>query len=123
MDSGRETIEVSVVRDGMEIDLVTHDLKKFFGLLLKKNGYVLEQLYSPLVLRSSPEHNELKTIARNCLTRHHSHHSEPAFPGFASAPFKTAIVQIGSGKLVAKLFVRVLENATIRGLHGSEILG
>jgi hypothetical protein len=33
------------------------------------------------------------------------------------------LVQIGCGKFVAKLFVRVLENATIRGLHGSEILG
>ena len=29
---------------GCEIDLVTHDARKFFGLLLKKNGYVLEQL-------------------------------------------------------------------------------
>jgi hypothetical protein len=27
-----------------ELDLVTHDLKKFIGLMLKKNGYVLEQL-------------------------------------------------------------------------------
>ncbi len=36
LDPGRETIEVSAVRDGLEIDLVTHDVKKFFGLLLKK---------------------------------------------------------------------------------------
>jgi hypothetical protein len=38
-------------------------------------------------------------------------------------PFKSAVVQIGCGKFVAKLFVRVLENTTISGLHGSEILG
>ena len=50
LNPGHETIEVSAVRDGLEIDLVTHDVKKFFGLLLKKNGYVLEQLYSPLIL-------------------------------------------------------------------------
>src|ERR1700742_2644503 len=50
---GKETIEASGVRDGLEIDLVTHDARKFFGLMLKKNGYVLEQLYSPLVIRSS----------------------------------------------------------------------
>ena len=43
---GRETIESSGIRDGLEIDLVTHDVKKFFGLMLKKNGYVLEQLLS-----------------------------------------------------------------------------
>jgi uncharacterized protein len=74
LDSGRETVEVSAVRDGLEIDLVTHDVKKFFGLLLKKNGYVLEQLFSPLVLHTTPEHDELKAIATTCITRHHSHH-------------------------------------------------
>jgi hypothetical protein len=74
LDPGRETIEVSAVRDGLEIDLVTHDAKKFFGLLLKKNGYVLEQLFSPLVLHTTPEHEELKAIAKTCVTRHHSHH-------------------------------------------------
>src|SRR6478672_1875905 len=51
LEPGRETIEVSVRRDGLEFDLVTHDVRKFFLLLLKKNGYVLEQLYSPLVVR------------------------------------------------------------------------
>jgi predicted nucleotidyltransferase len=49
-------------------------VKKFFGLLLKKNGYVLEQLFSPLVLHTTPEHEELKAIAKTCVTRHHSHH-------------------------------------------------
>jgi len=46
-----------------------------------------------------------------------------AFPDFADAPLKNAVVQIGSGKFVAKLFIKVLENTTISGLHGSEILG
>ncbi|MBO0858929.1 MAG: nucleotidyltransferase domain-containing protein [Chloracidobacterium sp.] len=74
LDPGRETIEVAAMRDGLEIDLVTHDVKKFFGLLLKKNGYVLEQLLSPLVLHTTPGHEELKAIAKTCVTRHHSHH-------------------------------------------------
>jgi hypothetical protein len=84
LDPGRETIEVSEIRDGLEIDLVTHDVKKFFGLLLKKNGYVLEQLFSPLVLRTAPEHEELKAIAKDCITRHHSHH----YFGFAETQWK-----------------------------------
>jgi uncharacterized protein len=84
LDAGRETIEVSEIRDGLEIDLVTHDVKKFFGLLLKKNGYVLEQLYSPLVVKTSPAHEELKEIARGCITRHHSHH----YFGFAETQWK-----------------------------------
>ncbi|MBW4620170.1 MAG: nucleotidyltransferase domain-containing protein [Cyanosarcina radialis HA8281-LM2] len=76
---GRETIEVSKVEEGLEIDLVTHDLKKFCGLLLKRNGYVLEQLYSPLVVSTTPEHEELKAIAAGCITKYHSYH----YLGFA----------------------------------------
>src|SRR3954467_14184769 len=49
-----ETLSISSDVDGVEIDLVTHDIRKFFTLLLKKNGYVLEQLYSPLVVHTTP---------------------------------------------------------------------
>jgi hypothetical protein len=84
LDPGRETIEVSEVRGGVELDLVTHDVKKFFSLLLKKNGYVLEQLYSPLVVHTTPEHEELKEIALGCITRHHSHH----YFGFAETEWR-----------------------------------
>lgn len=81
---GRETIESSGVREGLEIDLVTHDVKKFFGLMLKKNGYVLEQLFSPLVLRTTPEHAELKAIGERCVTRYHAYH----YLGFAETQWK-----------------------------------
>src|SRR5436190_19042999 len=56
LDAGPDTIEVSRQEDGLDLDLVTHDAKKFFGLLLKKNGYVLEQLYSPLTVHTTAEH-------------------------------------------------------------------
>jgi predicted nucleotidyltransferase len=59
LDDGEETVEKAGVHDGLEMDLVTHDAKKFFGLMLKKNGYVLEQLWSPLVVHTTPEHAEL----------------------------------------------------------------
>jgi uncharacterized protein len=74
LDPGRETIETATKDADFELDLVTHDAKKFFGLVLKKNGYVLEQVYSPLVVHSAPELEELKEIARSCITKHHSHH-------------------------------------------------
>ena len=74
LHTGPETIEDSGIRDGLEIDLVTHDVRKFFGLLLKKNGYVLEQVLSPLVLRTTPEHAELRRLAAGCITKHHAHH-------------------------------------------------
>lgn len=79
-----ETVEKSGVHDGLEIDLVTHDIRKFFGLMLKSNGYVMEQLLSPLVVFSTPEHEELKAIAPSCLTRHHAHH----YMGFAATQWK-----------------------------------
>lgn len=81
---GPETRQSSVERAGVEVDLVTHDVRKFFGLLLRRNGYVLEQLYSPLVVHASAEHGELKEIARGCITRHHSHH----YLGFAQTQWR-----------------------------------
>ena len=72
--SPRETVERMGLERGIELDLVSHDAGKFFRMLLKRNGYVLEQLLSPLVVVSSPEHEELIALAPRLLTRHHSHH-------------------------------------------------
>ena len=66
-----------------------------FGLLLKKNGYVLEQLFSPLIVHTTPEHEELKAICasravtapipeQGVITKHHSHH----YFGFAETQWK-----------------------------------
>lgn len=79
LNRGEETLQISTVREGKEIDLVTHDAEKFFRLLLKKNGYVLEQLLSPLVVQTSTAHLALKDSAVRCITRHHAHH----YLGFA----------------------------------------
>ncbi|HEY7089843.1 MAG TPA: nucleotidyltransferase domain-containing protein, partial [Tepidisphaeraceae bacterium] len=84
LEVGMETIEVSGIHDGLEMDLVTHDVKKFMGLMLKKNGYVLEQLYSPLIVHTTPEHEELKHLGRACITKHHAHH----YFGFAETQWK-----------------------------------
>jgi predicted nucleotidyltransferase len=84
LDIGRETVEKSGIHDGLEIDLVTHDLKKFMTLMLKKNGYVMEQLLSPLVVHTTPEHEELKSIAPDCLTKFHAYH----YLGFAETQWK-----------------------------------
>lgn len=69
LEPGPDTFGLSRVRHGVEVDLVTHDARKFFGLLLRDNGYALEQLYSPLVVHTTPEHEELKAVARGCITR------------------------------------------------------
>jgi uncharacterized protein len=74
LDPEPQTIEHSEIRNGLELDVVSHEVKKFFEMMLKRNGYVLEQLYSPLVIQTTPFHEELKVMARDCITRHHAHH-------------------------------------------------
>jgi predicted nucleotidyltransferase len=76
---GPETLDRSWRRGDLELDLVTHDIAKFARLLLGRNGYVLEQLLSPLVVTTSDAHRELVTLAPDCLTHHHAHH----YHGFA----------------------------------------
>lgn len=84
LEEGRQTVEKGGIYAGLEIDLVTHDAAKFFGLMLKRNGYVLEQLLSPLVVYTTPEHEELKAISPGCITRHHAHH----YLGFAATQWR-----------------------------------
>ncbi|MFF7204952.1 DNA polymerase beta superfamily protein [Streptomyces sp. NPDC008141] len=71
-------------RDGTEMDLVTHDLRKFVRLMLRRNGYVLEQLLSPLVVHTGAAHDELVALAPGVLTLHHAHH----YRGFASTQWR-----------------------------------
>jgi uncharacterized protein len=79
LEEGAFTIQVDEKAPDLELDLVTHDAKKFFELLLRRNGYVLEQLLSPLIVHTTPEHQELQSLAPACITRHHRHH----YRGFA----------------------------------------
>ena len=87
LDVHDETVQATRMMDplvpgggaALEVDWVSHDVRKFFSLLLKKNGYVLEQLFSPWVVRTTPEHAELKELAGKhdgygVVTRHHAHH-------------------------------------------------
>ncbi|KUM71406.1 nucleotidyltransferase domain-containing protein [Streptomyces sp. ISL-22] len=71
-------------RDGVEMDLVTHDLRKFVRLMLRRNGYVLEQLLSPLVVHTTDAHRELAELAPGVLTSHHAHH----YRGFATTQWR-----------------------------------
>lgn len=71
-------------RDDVEMDLVTHDLRKFVRLMLNRNGYVLEQLLSPLVVHTTQAHEELIALAPGVLTSHHAHH----YRGFANTQWR-----------------------------------
>lgn len=129
----RETIEVAREDDGLELDLVTHDVAKFARLLLRRNGYVLEQLLSPLVLHTTPAHAELVALAPGCVTKHHAHH----YVGFAHTQWRlfakerpprvkpllyvyrvllTGIHLMRSGEVEANL-VRLLDTYPLDGVH------
>lgn len=84
LDDPDDTIEITNFDGGIELDLVTHDLKKFILLMLRPNGYVLEQLLSPLVVHTTPEHEELKVLSKGCITRHHVNH----YLGFANSQWR-----------------------------------
>lgn len=109
-----ETVQDSRVIEGLEMDIVSHDVRKFFKLLLKKNGYVLEQLFSPLLVRTTPEHQELKEIARHgrnhgVITKHHSHH----YFGFAETEWKLFLKESPRGVKPLIYVYRVL----LTGIH------
>ncbi len=78
--TGPETLQSGGWRDGVELDVVSHDLHKFARLLTGRNGYVLEQLLSPLVVVTGDLHARLTELAPGLITRHHAHH----YLGFAA---------------------------------------
>lgn len=81
---GPSTMERMDSASGLELDLVTHDVAKFVRMMRQPNGYVLEQLFSPLVVHTTAWHTELKAIGRRCLSRRHVRH----YAGFAATQWR-----------------------------------
>jgi predicted nucleotidyltransferase len=74
LDQPDQTLERKLDLAGIEVELVSHDLGKYLRLLVKDNGYVLEQIFSPLVVTGQGFLDELRPLARRCITQHHYHH-------------------------------------------------
>lgn len=71
----RETFELmGEMVEGVEVDLVSHDIGKYLRLLMKNGGYILEQIFSPLVVQESQHFQELRAVARRAMTRNVFHH-------------------------------------------------
>ena len=68
------TREHKTVVDGTEIELVSHEAVKYFQLLLRNNGYILEQIFSPIVVQGQEFLDEIRPLARRCITKNHYHH-------------------------------------------------
>lgn len=80
----RETYERSDVVGGLQVDLVSHDIGKYLRLLVAKNGYVLEQILSPLVVAAGPHFDRLRALAAGSVNRTLYHH----YRGFARGRWK-----------------------------------
>jgi predicted nucleotidyltransferase len=68
MKPRRETIEVNTTIDGVLVESVFHEVEKYFRLLLKGNGYVIEQIVSPLTIVPSTHADTLKRLAPRFMT-------------------------------------------------------
>jgi predicted nucleotidyltransferase len=74
LDVPNQTLEHKTVLDGTEVELVSHEVAKYLRLLVRDNGYILEQILSPIVVMGQEFLNELRPLANRCITRHHYHH-------------------------------------------------
>ena len=70
----RNTYDRSDILEGIEVDIVSHDIGKYFSLLVNNNGYILEQIFSPIVILGQPFLDQLRPIASDCITRNHYFH-------------------------------------------------
>lgn len=64
-----ETRDLKLDLAGIEVELVGHELGKYLRLLCKHNGYILEQIFSPLVVLGQDFLDQLRPLARRCITR------------------------------------------------------
>ncbi len=110
------TLEAMVANPSPEMDFVSHDIGKFLRLALKGNGYVLEQLLSPLVIATSKWHEELKALAPALMTRRLYFH----YRGFFANQEKL-YNNIGSKKVKGLLYQYRVAMTGIHVLQAGEI--
>ena len=70
-----ETVEPKGEFEGREVEAVSHEVGKYLRLMCKHNGYVLEQVFSPLVAYGADFLARLRPLAAKCVTKHcHNHY-------------------------------------------------
>jgi hypothetical protein len=98
---------------GVELDLVSHDVKKYALLLRQQNGNFLEQLLAPTVVVDTPWAEELREIIRRGgITRHVYH----AYAGYARGKWQEwrgAALQ-GEGRIKSLLYAY---RVVLTGIH------
>ena len=113
LDPANPTLDRSWEVDGLEIDLVSHDLAKFLTLLLGQNGNYLEQLFSPLVVIESESMEELRTLVQQGTIARHAYQ---AYAGYAHSRWRIwrEAAQDGSARVKPLLYAY---RVSLTGLH------
>jgi uncharacterized protein len=79
-----ETRERELDLSGIEVELVAHEAAKYLRLMSRHNGYILEQVFSPLIVRGQSFLERLRPMARLFITRRCYQH----YRGFLQSQLK-----------------------------------
>lgn len=74
LETAEDTWQVTQSINGLEVDWLAYDVRKFITTMTKENGHVLEQLYSPLIVHGGPWLEELRSLGQSCIVRSLYHH-------------------------------------------------
>lgn len=113
LDEPRLTADRTWTVEGVEVDLVSHDLKKFVTLLLRQNGNYLEQLFAPLVVIDSEWAEELRALMRDGGIARHAYHAYANYARTQWQDWRKEAAQ-GAGPLKSLLYAY---RVSLTGVH------
>lgn len=99
----------TIEQDGTKLDMVFYDLKRLFWVMLHRPGSGLEALHSLLVVHDGGHLDELRCLARGCITRRAYHH----YAGFAGS--RIAAFESGAPRRVKTLLY--IYRLLMTGIH------
>ena len=91
-----ETLTHDKIVNGLEVDVVSHEVGKYLRLLVKNNGYILEQIFSPIVVMGQEFLERIRPLAQRCVTRNHYYHYRGFFANQRKMIEKDSSVSIKS---------------------------
>lgn len=113
LDEPRMTVDRMALVDGSEVDLVSHDLKKYVTLLIRQNGNYLEQLFSPLMVVDTLYAEELRHLVRQGNIARHVYHAYAAYAKGKHQEWRTDALK-GAARLKPLLYAY---RVSLTGIH------
>ncbi len=60
---------IDLITNSKKVDISFKEIRDFLVGITKNNGNYLEQLFSPIILYTSEEHEKIKKAAKECLSK------------------------------------------------------